>query len=168
MIVGIGDSNWEFEGHGFAKGFSRFIDQKTLVYYPGGSSEDVVQRLSGKTLTTEDVPVGATVVVNLGINDRTQELSACETVKNHLKIKEIVERQVGEREWVWMSSHYTGSWGLEMVRLALCLSSKFNGIKFVNLRKYKSGTIYNAPYDKLHLTEDSYKYLSFEALRDIL
>ena len=173
-IIGIGDSNWEKGGHGWKHGFSQVADCETLIYYPGGDTREVLQRLRGMDVTEADVPEDATVMVTLGINDSIYGIPWHEYCKNHVRIKDTLEAMVGPRRWVWMPGHwqYPGSpihkemenpfflpffYGL---RAALRYKAKKQNIPFVDLRKHKDATIYNAPFDPFHLSKESYERIA--------
>jgi lysophospholipase L1-like esterase len=168
MIVGIGDSNLEFGGHGWQHGFKQQVDFGRLVYYPGGSTRDVIRRLSNMDHTTiEDrVPEDSTILVTLGINDSIQGVSMSEFAQNHMIIKNTVESIVGPRSWIWMPSHVSGQTSLEMNRWWLKLKANRKNVPFVNLHesKYRQLTEYRAFNDPFHLTIGSYEQLAEEVM----
>lgn len=168
-IIGIGDSNWEFGGHGWAYGFGKRETQKTLIYYPGGSSLDVLQKLKRMNITENKVPKDSTVVVNLGINDFLQGLHPYITTYCHVQIKKEIEKNVGSREFVWMPSHWTGDLEVEVIRWWLHeAAKKHNDVKFINLANWVNATVWNNPSDPYHLAKSSYRILARKALNKIL
>lgn len=161
-LTGIGDSNLNFDGMGWAGGFGTLgVYAGSFIDVPGGSSRDVLWPL--RYLSMDPPPKGA-ILVNLGINDVIDKIGPVEFCRNHLKIKEEVEAHWGAREWVWMPSHYTGSWKLEILRYALRITAWWHGIRFVNLRRFKKVMrfYYNSPSDKLHLNSSGYSLMSLD------
>jgi len=168
-IVGIGDSNWEFGGHGWAYGFSEKVTQKTLVFYPGGSSRDVLRRIKKMSITEKEVPKGSIVVINLGINDVLQGIHPYETAANHAKIRRVIKKRVGSRQFVWMPSHWTGDLEVEVARWWIYQTAKkYKDVKFINLFRWAGRTVWNNPHDPYHLSKGSYRILARKALNKIL
>ncbi len=158
MIAGIGDSNLSFGGHGWSGALRAMGGYRgAIIDLPGGSSRDVLHRMGDADLS---VPVGTQVLVALGINDMLQGIGPVEFVRNHLEIKLAVEAVNGPVGWVWMPSHCTGHWRLELLRTALCVAARWHGITFVNLRRYRGLTVHNAPVDPFHLARRSYEAIA--------
>ncbi|MGQ3486131.1 hypothetical protein [Roseovarius pacificus] len=169
MIVGIGDSNLEFGGHGWAEGFGRLTAFRSLVSFPGGSSRDVLRALRGMPpdVIADLAPSSVPILVTLGINDMLQGVGPIEFARNHRDIMRLVEAAGGPRSWIWMPSHVTGHWKLEALRTVLCLYAIWRRAQFVNLRAYRDLTIYRFPDDPFHLQRSSYVQIARRVMQDM-
>lgn len=156
-VYGIGDSNLAFNSYGWAGSLRQInLYHRHVVSYPGGSSKNVVERLKYQTWVAPGQDV---VLVTLGINDMVQGIGPIRFVRNHLEIKSLVERYSPGVRWVWMPSHYTGHWKLEVLRYALRITSWFcKDVEFVDLRKFKDQIepYYYGPTDPFHLRRMGY------------
>lgn len=170
MIVGIGDSNLEFGNHGWAHGFGQLTAFRSLVSFPGGSSRDVLRALRGMPpdVIADLAPSSAPILVTLGINDMLQGVGPIEFARNHRDIMQLVEATAGPRSWIWMPSHYTGHWKLEVLRTVLCLYASWRRAQFVNLRSSRDLTVYRFPDDRFHLQKASYEALARRAFHDMI
>jgi len=164
-VAGMGDSNLRFNGYGWAGALAEHgLYEGDILNMPGGSTANALHALRHVPWPTREGPV----LVTFGINDMIQGIGPIEFCKNHLKIKREFERAAGEREWVWMPSHYTGHWKLEVLRYALRITAWWHGITFVNLRKHSKQMefFYNSSIDPWHLNHVGYETLTYQVVHD--
>lgn len=167
-LSGMGDSNLTFGGVGWAGGFEALgLYEGDVINIPGGSTEDALWVIN--VMLANAPSTKGPVLVTFGINDMLQGIGPIRFCRNHLKLKREYERVLGPREWVWMPSHYTGQWKLEVLRYALRITAWWHGIKFVTLRDYKDMMkhYYRSPEDHYHLTPEGYETLAFYAATQI-
>lgn len=165
-MAGMGDSNLRFDGHGWAGALEQVgLYAGDIINIPGGSSRQALHIV--KSGMAHKVPVGP-ILVNFGINDMIQGIGPIEFCRNHLRIKKEFEARFGKRDWVWMPSHYTGHWKLELLRYTLRITAWWHGVRFADLRKYKETMryIYASPDDPWHLSRPGYDFLAYKVVSE--
>lgn len=165
-VAGMGDSNLAFNGYGWAGALKEHgLYAGDILSLPGGTSAHALHQIRHGQFPSREGPV----LVTFGINDMIQGVGPIEFCRNHIKIKREFERIAGPRDWVWMPSHYTGHWKLEVLRYALRITAWWQGVTFVNLRAYKDDMrfFYNSRIDPWHLNKAGYEVLTFQVIRDM-
>jgi hypothetical protein len=178
MIVLLGDSNIEFDGHGWDAAFRRLQTTYPLVSIPGGTSSDVLAVLKNERTWYQFIrhlmdPDAPTVVktnstwhfiINTGINDMIQKEGYFRYVKNHIDMLRHIKKQRGlvcsRANVYFMPSHYTGHWKLELRRRMLQAACWFVDAEFIDLKKRDQYTVYNSPEDPWHLFKMSYEIIA--------
>ena len=173
MIYGIGDSNLEFEGYGYAGALADLgVYGGSIFYGPGRSAREIRLAMQHRTLGGEWGPrivdPKPVVLITVGINDVIQDEWPWDVVRHVDGIMDIARRRFEtEPRFVWMPSHPTGHWKIEALRLWMRAVAWFRGIQLINLREWRWAVAQVSKIDPWHLQRPSYETLAIKIKWDI-